>query len=260
VAVPAYFAAGYFGVGLNADPGRARGIETALDASIPFIAGSVWIYLGLFPTAFLPLFVVRCRRLFRLTILAYVLAITASLLVFVAFPVTSTHLRVDAGALDLSRFAPWAVALLYRLDPPYNLFPSLHLSIALLAALSAWKASRAVGAAALAIVLPIAVSICTVKQHFVLDAAGGAALAFVLYALVLHRYEPAPGRPAAVGARGLAGYAGLLVLSYAALYAAFVTGGAGMIPSRTMNPTKCRTVSFRLGSGRPPADRLLASR
>jgi len=258
--VSAFFAAGYFGVGLHTDPARARTIQTALDARIPFIAGSVWIYLGLFPTAFLPLFVVRCRRLFRRTILAYALAIAASVLVFAAFPVTSSGLRVDAGAFDLTRFAPWAVALLYRLDPPYNLFPSLHLSIALLAAASAWKASRPIGAAAFAGVVPIAVSICTVKQHFVLDALGGAALAAALYAIVLAPYEPAAGQPPAFGRRGLAGYAGLLVVSYAALYATFLLGGSGIIPSVTRNRTRCAIVSVRVGSGLPPSARLLACR
>ena len=228
--VSAFFVAGYFGVGLNVDPGRARPLGTALDARIPFVASSVWIYLGLFPTAFLPLFVVRCHRLFRRTILAYVLAIATSLVLFAAFPVEANSLRVDAASLDLTHFAPWAVALLYRLDPPYNLFPSLHLSIALLAAASVWKASRRIGAGAFAAVLPIGASICTVKQHFVLDAAGGAGLALVLYALVLYRYEPVSGEPLAFGRRGLYAYAGVLFLSYAALYAVFLAGG-GMIPS-----------------------------
>jgi len=228
--VTAFFAAGYFTVGLRTDPRYARSLMTALDTRVPFIAGSVWVYLGLFPTAFLPLFVVRCPRLFRRTILTYALAIAASLVVFAAFPVTADGLRVDAAVLDRARFAPWAVALLYRIDPPYNLFPSLHLSIALLAAASAWKASRRVGAAAFAGVFPIAASICTVKQHFVFDAAGGAGLALGLYVLVLYRYEPLAGEAPAFGRRGLYAYAGVLLLSYAALYAAFLAGG-GTIPS-----------------------------
>jgi membrane-associated phospholipid phosphatase len=176
----AFFTAGYFGVGLNVDPPRARSLGTAVDLRIPFIASSVWVYLSLFPTSLLPLFVVRCPRLFRRTIAAYVLAIAASLAVFAVFPVTSAGLRADPAALDATRFAPWAVALLYRLDPPYNLFPSLHLSIAILAALSAWKASRPLGTAAFAGVAPIGASICTVKQHFIVDGAGGVALAAIV--------------------------------------------------------------------------------
>jgi len=235
-------------------------LSTALDARIPFVADTAWVYLSLFPTACLPLFVVRCPRLFRRTMAAYVAAMAASFVAFAVYPVASTGLRADPAVLDVQRFAPWAVSLLYRLDPPYNLFPSLHLSIALIASFAAWKASRRVGAVAFAGVVLIGVSICTVKQHFVADAFGGIGLAAGVYALVLRRYRPTGGVSPAFGWRGPAAYAGLLVLSYAALYAAFAMGGAGMIPSRTMKRTKCATVSASVGSGRPPEAWLLATR
>ena len=222
VGVVAFFIAGYFGVGLSVDPSRARDLGTALDRRIPFIAASVWVYLWVFPASLLPLFVVRCPRLFRRTLLAYGLAIAASLIVFVAFPVTSLALRADRAALDVTRLSPWAVALLYRLDPPVNLFPSLHLSIAGLAALSAWKARRAYGAAAFVGVALIGASICTVKQHFVLDGLGGAALAAIVYAFVLRPYAPKPGTDPAYGWRGPAAYFALLIGVYAGFYAGFL--------------------------------------
>jgi hypothetical protein len=216
-----FFVAGYFGVGLHADPSRARGLRTFLDERIPFVAGSVWVYLWMFPASLLPLFVVRCPRLFRRTIIAYGAAIAASLILFVAMPVTSIGLRADAAALDVKRFTPWAVSVLYRFDPPYNLFPSLHLSIAALAALSAWKASRTYGAAAFCGLAGIGVSICTVKQHFVVDGLGGAALAALVHAAVLGPYEPDPGTDPAFSWRGPAAYAALMAAVYAALYAGF---------------------------------------
>ena len=218
----AFFVIGYFAVGRNVDPARARDLATALDARIPFIARSVWVYLWVFPASLLPLFVVRCPRLFRRTILAYSLAIAASLIVFVAFPVTSIALRADRAALDVTCLSPWAVAVLYRLDPPVNLFPSLHLSIAALAALSAWKARRPYGLLGFVGVALIAVSICTVKQHFVLDGLGGAALAAVVYTFVMRPYAPEPGTDPAYGWRGPAAYLGLLIAVYAGLWGAFV--------------------------------------
>jgi len=221
IGVVAFFLAGYFGVGRYVDPASARDLGSALDRRIPFIAASVWVYLWVFPASLLPLFLVRCPRLFQRTLLAYGLAIGASLFVFVAFPVTSIALRADQAALDVTRFSPWAVALLYRLDPPVNLFPSLHLSIAGLAALSAWKAKRAYGAAAFVGVALIGLSICTVKQHFVLDGVGGAVLAAILYALVLRPYAPEPGTDPAFGWRGPAAYLVLLVAVYAGFYAGF---------------------------------------
>ena len=218
----AFFVIGYFAVARNIDPARALDLGTALDARIPFLARSVWVYLWVFPASLLPLFLVRCPRLFRRTLLAYALAIAASLVFFVALPVTSIGLRADPGRLDVTRFSPWAVALLYRLDPPVNLFPSLHLSIAALAALAAWKARRAYGAAACVGVALIGVSICTVKQHFVLDGLGGAALAALVYAFVLRPYAPTPGIDPAYGWRGPAAYFALLIAVYAGFYAGFL--------------------------------------
>ena len=217
------FAAGYFGVGWNVSPFRARELATALDSRIPFIASSIWIYLALFPAAFLPLFVVRCPRLFRRTIAAYLFAIAVSVAIFAFLPVTSARLRVDPASLDTTHFAPWAVSLLYRLDPPYNLFPSLHLSIAVLAGLSAWKARRRTGAAVLLSTAFIAASICTVKQHFVLDAAGGLAVAAGAHALALRGYEPSGGVDPAYGGRGLAAFSACAIGAYAGLYAIFLT-------------------------------------
>jgi membrane-associated phospholipid phosphatase len=217
-----FFVAGYFAVGHHVDPGRARDLGTSLDARIPFIARSVWVYLWVFPASLLPLFLVRCPRLFRRTIVAYCVAIAVSLIVFAAIPVTSIGLRADRAALDVTRFSPWAVSVLYRLDPPYNLFPSLHLSIAALAALSAWKARRLYGAATFVGVALIGASICTVKQHFVLDGLGGVALAIVVHTFVLRPYAPSPGIDPAYGWRGPAAYAALLAVVYAGFYAAFL--------------------------------------
>jgi len=218
----AFFVIGYFAVARNIDPARALDLGTALDARIPFLARSVWVYLWVFPASLLPLFLVRCPRLFRRTIVAYGVAIAVSLAVFAAFPVTSIGLRADRAALDVTRFSPWAVSVLYRLDPPYNLFPSLHLSIAALAALSAWKARRLYGAAAFAGVAAIGVSICTVKQHFVLDGLGGLALAAAIHAIVLRPYAPPPATDPAYGWRGPAAYAALLAAVHAGFYAAFL--------------------------------------
>lgn len=220
--VTAFFVLGYFGVGLATDPARARGLATPLDAAIPFAAWTVWIYLGVFPTAYLPLFVVRSPRLFRRTMLSYLLAMTASYAIFVLFPVTSTGLRVAASRLDATRVSGWAVALLYRLDPPYNLFPSLHLSIATLAAAAAFKADRRIGIATAIGVALIGVSICTVKQHFVLDGLGGVALAAAVGAIVLRPFRPAPEERAAYAWPGWVSFLVLLAAVYAGFAIAFL--------------------------------------
>lgn len=221
----AFFVAGYFGVGHAVDPSRAGSLATSVDSAIPFVPSTIFVYLGVFPAALLPLFTVRSRRLFRRILAAYAITIAVSLAIFVIWPVTSTGLRADPAALDATRFTGWCVRLVYDLDPPYNLFPSLHLSIAALAAGSLFKARRAYGILAGIGVAAIGVSICTVKQHFVADGLAGIALAAVVHAVVLRpfRAEPSDG-PLAYSWRGPATYAAFHSLVYAGLYAAFVVG------------------------------------
>lgn len=216
-----FFVAGYFGIGTSRNPDQARELKTFLDDRIPFIAGSVWTYLLIFPSALLPLFVVRCQRLFGRTAFAYAIAITVSLFCFAFFPVTSRELRAGTAMLDLGRASDWAVATLYSIDPPYNLFPSLHLSIAVLAAFSVWKAARRYGIAAFVTLVFVAVSVCTVKQHVVLDVAGGGALGAVISFFVLRPYGPQAGVEPAYSWRGPFLYVAFLVVVYTGFYVAF---------------------------------------
>jgi hypothetical protein len=217
----ALFLSGYFGVGLSRNAAQAIDIASTLDARLPFVAAMVWVYLWVFPAALLPLFVVRCRRLFRRTALAYVIAMLVSFACFAAYPVSSLRLRVSPGQLDPSRLAEWVVSTVYRLDPPYNLFPSLHLSIAMLAACSVWQAKRPYGAISFAGVGAVAVAVCLVKQHFLVDAVAGILLAGLIASLILMPWRAAPGVEPAYRWQGPAAFLALLTLGYGAVYVAY---------------------------------------
>ena len=218
IALVIFFIAGYFGIGNSRHPEQARELKTFLDDQIPFIAGSVWTYLLILPSALLPLFVVRCQRLFRRTAVAYAIAITVSLFCFALFPVSSLGLRAGNATLNLERASDWAVATLYSIDPPYNLFPSLHLSIAVLAVFSVWKAAKRYGIAAFVTLVFVAVSVCTVKQHVVLDVAGGGALGGLISFFVLRPYQPQAGIEPAYSWRGPLLYVAFLLLVYTGFY------------------------------------------
>jgi hypothetical protein len=128
------------------------------------------------------------------------------------------------AVFDPGRFAHWGIVLIYTLDPPCNLFPSVHLAIATLAALVSWKARTAYGAVAFVFVGLIAVAICTTKQHYVVDGVVGVALALFAYALVVHPYRSASGVAVAYGWRGPATYLVLHSLVYLGLFGAFLAG------------------------------------
>jgi membrane-associated phospholipid phosphatase len=217
-----FFIVGYFGVGRSISSAMTFDMATSLDRRIPFIAQSVWIYFWVFTAALIPLFVVKCPRLFRRTVLAYGLVIAISLICFKAYPATSASLRAAGAVLDVPSPSNWAVSVLYSLDPPYNLFPSLHLSLALLAAFSAWKAKRLYGVGVGVGVGLVAVAVCTVKQHVLVDVLGGAVLASLSGGLIIGTYRAKPGVTPAYGWRGPGLYVGLLVLAYAGIYAAYL--------------------------------------
>jgi membrane-associated phospholipid phosphatase len=155
---------------------------------------------------------------------AYFAVVTLCLLCFVLYPVSAAGLRPSLAGLDPSRFAVWGLRLNYALDPPVNLFPSLHLAGATIAALGAWKARPAYGALAGVAVAPIAVAVCTVKQHYWIDAVGGVALAVAVYARWLRDYEPPPDERPARGWGAWIVFAAFLATPYAGLWLAWRAG------------------------------------
>jgi len=225
--VLAYFLVGYFAVGfLASDPEGARSLRTPLDAAIPFLLESVGVYWSILPMSLLPIFVVRDPVVFRRVALAYALVIALALAAFLLFPVTSVGLRPDVRLYADAGFAGWLLQLLYFLDPPFNLFPSLHLALALLAALAAWRVDRPSGAAALAWTACIAASVCTTKQHYAVDVAAGLLLGGLAHRACVAPRAAASAEAESFGAVGLLLFGALVAAFYSGLYAAYLAGVA----------------------------------
>jgi hypothetical protein len=182
--VASVFAGGYFGIAHAVDPARARSLATPLDARLPFVPEAIFVYAAVYPLVLLPALLARDAE-FRRYARAYLAVIAAAHLCFVLVPVGAQGLRPPPpqGA-DL---AAWGVRLCYALDPPLNLFPSLHLALATLAAASAARLGRAAGALALAALLAVGAAACLVKQHFAADVAAGIALGLAARARWLRR-------------------------------------------------------------------------
>ncbi len=220
--------AGYYAVGLTSSTETATTLRTPLDDAIPFVPAAMWLYTWVYSAMFYPAFVVRCPYLFRRACLSYAIVVVVSLVTWVAYPVTSLGLRVPPAAIEPTSFPLWGLKLNYTLDPPYNCFPSLHMSIATVAALSAARASRLWGLLAIPPALGIAAAIALVKQHWVLDGVAGALLGAGAYALAVHpaRVDGRPEDELAFGWRGPATYMAVHCGMYVALYATYLTGWA----------------------------------
>lgn len=217
---------GYYAIGLTRDPSRALSLRTPLDDAIPFLPLTQWLYFAVYTTMLYPAFVVRDPGLFRRVTRAYLVVIAVSLACFWLVPVSAIGLRADLSGLGTDTFWEWGVRVNYTLDPPWNLFPSEHLSIAVLAALSAGTARRAWGLCAAPVVAGIAVAICTVKQHYLLDGVAGLALGAGAWAALV-RGCPEAALPESQRARGASGPLAFVLFTlavYAAFYVAYRLG------------------------------------
>jgi membrane-associated phospholipid phosphatase len=179
---------GYFSLGARGPLPHQADLRTAIDEWIPFVGWMIWPYLLGIAFPLTPLIAIRCHHLFRLAAVGYGAVITTSLVCFLLFPVASPELRPDPWVVDLDPISKRVIAALHAIDPPSNLFPSLHVSLAALAALLIWKAAPRWGLLAATCAITIGISVCTLKQHVVFDVVAGLALAAVAYTFIFRSY------------------------------------------------------------------------
>lgn len=215
---------GYHAIGWSLDPARAVSLTTPLDEAVPFVPETVYVYGLVYGAALYPLFVVRSRALLRRTALAYVAVIAVSLASFLVFPVTVSPLRPPLAALDPGTLHGWGLRLVYRLDPPTNCFPSLHVGLAAIGAAAVWRTERRHAALPLLIVVGTLVAVSTTKQHFVADGLAALLLVVGVDRALLQTYRPAEGERLHYGWQGPAGYVALQLGLYGALALAWGVG------------------------------------
>ncbi|WP_287737642.1 phosphatase PAP2 family protein [Burkholderia sp.] len=147
-------------------------LATALDARIPFIAWSWFVYVAFFP------FVIALAAYARpsafaafkeAVLIAFVLGVVCFLLFPEAVP------RPDVAEIG-NAFVRHRLARMWQLDLAANGFPSLHVAVTCLACRMLTDRRRIVAAS---IGLLICVSTLTLKQHTVADVLGGVALAMI---------------------------------------------------------------------------------
>lgn len=184
-------------VGLYALNLPTRDLSLPLDHRLPLISEFIWPYLLCYVFPFLPLFVVKDWHRFNRALLAIILANAAAFLFYLFLPVAFPRPALGTGLSDR------VLDLQFRYDfqPGANKLPSLHVAFAWIVYLVCRKQGlgngreRLIGLAAAL----ISVSTVFVKQHIVLDALAGAALAFAAWfaaGLLYPRFAPG-GRPRA---------------------------------------------------------------
>ena len=153
-------------------------LNTFMDRAIPFSPAWVWVYVLYYPFCFMPLFLLKNIDTFRRVAGAFLAEFVLAFIVFLALPVKM--LRPDVVPNSLSTTV---VAAIYRFDPGFNVFPSMHVANSLLVALIFYKYDRRLGVPFMAIAVLISLSTMFVKQHYALDVFTGALDSLIVFPL-----------------------------------------------------------------------------
>lgn len=160
-------------------------LSTFIDRSIPFTPAWVWIYLLYYPFCFTPLFLLKDIDTFRRVAGAYFLEFIIAFIVFLSFPV-----RMIRPAFIPDTLSEKVVSIIYKVDPGFNVFPSLHVANSLLVALIFYRHNKIFGIFFIFIAILISLSTLYVKQHYFYDVVTGALDTAIVYPIVFKWHKP----------------------------------------------------------------------
>ncbi|WP_218837714.1 phosphatase PAP2 family protein [Gilliamella sp. Nev5-1] len=177
----AYLLLGWLSVGVfYRSAGELQGEPTLLtpsiiDQSIAFTPHAIWFYLSFFliiPICFL---VAPYHRLLWMSI-CFILSGFLAGICYLIFP-TSMDFPVDTG----TSISSWLLAKLIDIDVPVNCFPSLHITLTLLAIWGSLDKCHPQRNILLVLWgIAIAFSIIQLRRHLFVDFLGGIALALMV--------------------------------------------------------------------------------
>ena len=161
---------------------KPRVLRSPIDDRIPFIPAWSWVYSFLYYPAILILnLTVESPRHFTHMAVSFIGLLALQMLCFEMFPVaTPPSWRERVRGRDAAtRF----LKLVRYYDGPTNCFPSMHVSVATLAACFAWAT---LGWAAALFPVLIGVACVFTKQHYLIDLPFGALLGLLVFLLYQH--------------------------------------------------------------------------
>ncbi len=158
---------------------------TWMDTSIPFISRFIWVYLFFFPFAFSPILVLKSIDTFRRVAIGYLYQYLIAFLMFILYPT-----RIVRPDVAVHSFSTQAVAMIYRIDPGFNDFPSMHVANSWFVALIFYRYNKKLGILFMFIASLISVSTLYVKQHYLIDIPAGILDALLVYYVVFRGHVP----------------------------------------------------------------------
>ncbi len=157
---------------------------TWIDIHTPFLIWTFWIYVSDY--FFLGLGGMLCKdvQAFKSFRKAFWATLLLHVLIFVIFPTEFSRQALPESGITAEFFH-----LLYKVDTTVNCFPSLHVSMTLLASFVISSNHRKLTIPAFIWGLAIVISTLTTKQHYWYDVVGGTVVALIMFFVVYRRYQ-----------------------------------------------------------------------
>jgi len=151
--------------------------ERKIPFMVPFILGYSLVYASIF----LIYWVIPSWEIFKKMVWGFFWMTTIHYLFFYFFPVKMIW---RPEIVEVHTFFDWLARFIFSLDNTYNCFPSLHVAYPTLATVLAWRFIPKHRYFFMSLAFITAVSVVLVKQHYILDAVAGAAIAIVVGVLI----------------------------------------------------------------------------
>lgn len=176
----------FYGV-LNRAGNHVYSLATPLDSMIPFVPAFIIPYVLWYPfiTGALIALAFKDKRTYFQTLIALCSGLVISYLFFALFQTAIERPNIQGG----KGFLFTMVDYIYSNDQPYNCFPSIHVLTSYLILRGTRVFGRAIWAMTSTLSILIMMSTVLVKQHVVVDIAGGilvGELCFRLAGTTLH--------------------------------------------------------------------------
>lgn len=189
----------YFGAS-GYTTGKGYELTLGIDEAIPFIPWTWWIYFPLYifgivlAVAFFKIPAVYYRALLAM-ILGQAVITVGYFVLPSTYPRPFHVMDLETGTLllqadllnaEVQGVMRDALVWFWEIDPPNNTFPSAHVAVSSITAMSLWREDNRLKWFLTAIALGVFITVHTTKQHYFVDAVAGLIVAILMYRLVFH--------------------------------------------------------------------------
>jgi len=185
---PVYLMTGvvYFSIGNYTSGLTYYTLSTGFDDIIPFVPQLEFVYIILYLLPVVPVFAIDDINILKQAFISYIMINIMAFVFFILYPVYCPKPLINTNTVS-----GYALSIEHSMDTTMNSFPSLHAGVSLLVFLLCRGLNSVLSVALFLTAIMIGASAVLIKQHYVLDIAGGFLLAYIAYkiTLVLSHYN-----------------------------------------------------------------------